>query len=236
MVDSFWLDLLNGIPFPPLLFLSYIYTHMNMSQAARAKQTSPDFILSLGDNFYDVGVVSVEDMHWKKSFEDVYSHDELRSVPWWLVFGDHDHRRNVSAQILYSKISDRWNLPSQYYLKTFLFSKSDGRIGKLTLVCIDNILLEGTEAPMDQRRYGKRCPARLAGRFTIYIYIYVCVCVYNWILVVSQIWVRVYGAVFRRSCCCQTMEVAGISACRLANLGLRCRCWAQASYFWLPSR
>ena len=38
-----------------------------------AESQRPDFIISLGDNFYSKGVASVTDSHWQESFENVYS-------------------------------------------------------------------------------------------------------------------------------------------------------------------
>src|ERR1700685_2934476 len=42
--------------------------------AKAAGEVQPRFIVSVGDNFYENGVQSVDDPHWQKSFEQVY-HD-----------------------------------------------------------------------------------------------------------------------------------------------------------------
>lgn len=78
----------------------------------------PDFFISVGDNFYSWGVESVNDPVWKTSFENVYHGGNLFE-PWYVVLGNHDYRGNAQAQIDYSKISRRWNMPSRYYEKMF---------------------------------------------------------------------------------------------------------------------
>lgn len=80
-----------------------------------AKKERPKFILATGDNFYDNGVVDVEDSHWKQSYENVYSERPLTSIPWYVALGNHDYNGNVQAQIDYSKLSSRWNMPARYF-------------------------------------------------------------------------------------------------------------------------
>ena len=86
-----------------------------MGRAAAALQAP--FVVSLGDNFYDYGVVSADDPQWKESFEDVYVAPSLR-VPWNVILGNHDYRGNCGAQIDYSSRSSRWRMPARYYSRT----------------------------------------------------------------------------------------------------------------------
>lgn len=72
-------------------------------------------IISAGDNFYEEGVSSVVDPQFLTSFENVYSQLPIRSIPWYVTLGNHDHHGSLRAQILYSEVSPRWNLPSRYY-------------------------------------------------------------------------------------------------------------------------
>lgn len=91
-----------------------------------------EFIVSVGDNFYPNGVASVYDEHWKASFNDVYTHPALY-IDWYVALGNHDHRGSIQAQIDYSNISRRWNMPATYY--SHIFELKDGK--KLLLVVMD---------------------------------------------------------------------------------------------------
>jgi acid phosphatase len=75
------------------------------------------FTVSVGDNFYENGVRSVDDPQWQGSFEQIYTAPSLRSA-WRIILGNHDYRGNVQAQIDYSATSDRWRLPARYYQLT----------------------------------------------------------------------------------------------------------------------
>lgn len=75
------------------------------------------FVVSLGDNFYDYGITSMDDPQWKESFENVYTAPSLQ-VPWNSILGNHDYCGNCQAQIDYSARSARWRMPSRYYSRT----------------------------------------------------------------------------------------------------------------------
>jgi acid phosphatase len=75
------------------------------------------FVVSLGDNFYDYGVVSTDDPQWKESFENVYVAPSLQ-VPWNVILGNHDYRGNCQVQIDYSSRSSRWRMPARYFSRT----------------------------------------------------------------------------------------------------------------------
>lgn len=80
------------------------------------KILEPEFILTTGDNFYPNGVASVQDPYWISSFENIYKGFGL-FVPWYAVLGNHDYRGNYQAEIDYTDISQRWNMPAQYYVQ-----------------------------------------------------------------------------------------------------------------------
>jgi acid phosphatase len=86
-----------------------------MSIAAR--EIDAKFIISVGDNFYENGVKSVDDPQFQTSFEKVYTAPSLQ-VPWHVILGNHDYHGDCDAQIAYSKTSSRWNLPARYYTRT----------------------------------------------------------------------------------------------------------------------
>lgn len=99
----------------------------------RSKNDNPDFIVSTGDNFYDVGVASLKDKHWNESFEKVYSGENIKLKPWYISLGNHDYLGNTDIEIQYSSISPRWNLPATYYTK--IFTVPGG--GKVRMIFID---------------------------------------------------------------------------------------------------
>ncbi len=98
-----------------------------------ATRIEPEFIISTGDNIYPDGVASVHDPLWISSFENVYSSHSL-FCPWYVVLGNHDYRGNIKAEIEYSNISRRWNMPSEYF--SFEKELEDG--SKALFVFIDS--------------------------------------------------------------------------------------------------
>jgi acid phosphatase len=94
--------------------------HENQADVARqmgqtAAAINSRFTISMGDNFYENGVDSVDDPQWVKSYEEIYTAPSLNS-PWRIILGNHDYRGNVQAQLDYK--SPRWYLPARYYQLT----------------------------------------------------------------------------------------------------------------------
>merc|ERR1719272_974515 len=54
------------------------------------------FVIGLGDSFYSDGVKDKQDEEWDMKWRWVYS-DQLRSVPWYSVYGDHDYHKDPCA-------------------------------------------------------------------------------------------------------------------------------------------
>ena len=51
------------------------------------------------------------------NFESVYTDPSLE-CDWYVALGNHDYKGEVQAEIAYSKISRRWNMPARYFAVT----------------------------------------------------------------------------------------------------------------------
>ena len=107
-----------------------------------------DFVMSVGDNFYQQGVRDVSDKRFKTSFEDVYDQKELQ-CPWYQLAGNHDHRGNVTAQLAYHHTSNRWMFPSLWYTYSKSFTAASGKTVTSQFVHIDTSVLYGIEEADD---------------------------------------------------------------------------------------
>ena len=106
----------------------------NQKEVARqmgmvAKKFKPEFIVSTGDNFYPNGVRSTRDHNWLASFEDIYTAHSLQT-DWYIVLGNHDYGGDPQAEIDYSAVDRKWNMPARYYSKTF-YINGDTTLGML---------------------------------------------------------------------------------------------------------
>jgi len=99
-----------------------------------AKKFKPEFIVSTGDNIYPNGVRSIVDHSWIASFENIYTAHSLQT-DWFVVLGNHDYGGDPQAEIDYTKVDRRWNMPARYYSKVFYIG-DDSTQGVL-LVFID---------------------------------------------------------------------------------------------------
>ena len=96
----------------------YQQRHVAMWMDIAMEQLGGDFIVTTGDNFYSNGVASVSDPYWQSSFEQIYQGPHLFE-DWYATLGNHDYRGNWQAQIDYTQVSRRWQMPAQYYAKKF---------------------------------------------------------------------------------------------------------------------
>jgi tartrate-resistant acid phosphatase type 5 len=76
-----------------------------------------DFALTLGDNFYSIGMESPADPRWHTWFEDLYG---PLGIAFYASFGNHDwgHPDSPAAEILYSGKTPTWRMPAAYYTFT----------------------------------------------------------------------------------------------------------------------
>lgn len=79
-----------------------------------AESNPAKFIVSTGDNFYEMGIKSTDDPLIKSSFENIYTSESLQ-IPWYITFGNHDYGFSAKAQLDLSKINKRWKFNSSYY-------------------------------------------------------------------------------------------------------------------------
>lgn len=82
--------------------------------AKYADANPPEFVVSTGDNFYEMGIKSVDDPLVKSCFDDVYNAPSLQ-IPWYITFGNHDYGYNAKAQLDLSKVNKRWKFNTSYY-------------------------------------------------------------------------------------------------------------------------
>ena len=69
---------------------AYNQTAVARAMGACGAVSRPDFVVSVGDNFYEGGLNSLDDPEFAHSFTNVYTHPSLQ-VPWHAVLGNHDY-------------------------------------------------------------------------------------------------------------------------------------------------
>lgn len=86
-------------------------------------ELSPEFIVSVGDNFYENGLTGSNDTAFSESFSQIYTADSLQKT-WHAILGNHDYRGDVLAQldpVLKTKDS-RWSCQRSFSLSRELSS------------------------------------------------------------------------------------------------------------------
>ncbi|CAL8470778.1 g10320 [Coccomyxa elongata] len=66
-----------------------LYNQSEVAKAMGRTGNNLDFVISVGDNFYESGLTSVEDAQFDTSFTHIYTAESLQ-VPWHVVLGNHD--------------------------------------------------------------------------------------------------------------------------------------------------
>jgi hypothetical protein len=91
---------------------------LNLCSAKTDDEPGCDFVLYLGDNFYDDGVSSLDDEQFQTKFELPYAELDL---PFYVVLGNHDYgslsllEYKADFEVEYTDLSDKWYLPDRYY-------------------------------------------------------------------------------------------------------------------------
>ncbi len=91
---------------------------LQMSKLVHYKK--PQFIMTLGDNFYDRGVRSMYDQLWYSCWKDIFinPHENMKDIKWHAILGNHDYfggYDSVEAQIYRTNIDNNWFLPNENY-------------------------------------------------------------------------------------------------------------------------
>lgn len=83
-----------------------------------ARNTSIDFVLALGDNFYEDGVRDVSDPLWDDAWRDVWMGGALSGRKFYAILGNHDY--HLGDQAAQSQVDrqdatddDEWTMPSR---------------------------------------------------------------------------------------------------------------------------
>ncbi|MBU2512350.1 metallophosphoesterase [bacterium] len=84
---------------------------VSQSSLSTCEEKGCHLVILTGDNFIQSGVACIEDEQWVSKFESMYDHN----LPFFVILGNHDLKGNWRAQLDYSKISERWNMPSTNY-------------------------------------------------------------------------------------------------------------------------
>lgn len=129
-----WGGASDGLPATP----SQVQTAFGMGRVAEMMGT--EFVLNMGDNFYGTGVHRNNLWRFQRTYEDVYTHQTLKDIPWYQLAGNHDWEglHDIQHQIEYTMSSDRWIFPSPIY--SFRKHLPSGKTAKF--VMFDNLMAD----------------------------------------------------------------------------------------------
>ncbi|MCO5590634.1 hypothetical protein L7F22_044605 [Adiantum nelumboides] len=87
-----------------------------------------EFVVSVGDNFYNSGLTGVNDSAFTESFTDIYTASSLQTL-WYAVLGNHDYRGDTLAQLSaeIAQRDPRWVCRRQFQLSFPLCNETDAR-------------------------------------------------------------------------------------------------------------
>lgn len=117
-----------------------------VEMAGVAESSKPDFILSVGDNFYEQGLESEFDGQVQRSWKAVYVHPHKSlQREWKSILGNHDYLGDADAQVRLSKQEKFWHMPAKYFFETF----ANGRV---FIAFLDTTCMYYSESEMTQFR------------------------------------------------------------------------------------
>ncbi|HEX4949916.1 MAG TPA: metallophosphoesterase [Blastocatellia bacterium] len=111
------------------------------------KSKAFDFGITLGDNFYPIGMHSPSDPRWQTLWRDLY--DPLK-LKFYVTFGNHDWGGpdSPAAELIYAKQSPNWVLPAPYYTFTAgpvqFFALDTNEVSELQLSWLRDELAKST--------------------------------------------------------------------------------------------
>jgi hypothetical protein len=81
------------------------------------KKSPFDFAVTLGDNFYSLGMESPTDPRWKTQWDDLYN---PLGIKFYATMGNHDwgYADSPAAELLFARQSRSWQMPAPYYTFT----------------------------------------------------------------------------------------------------------------------
>ncbi len=98
--------------------------------ATDSSSPSIEFVISVGDHFYDVGARGVNDQRFQCGWADLFygglpKSTEIQNAnttppPWYLVLGNHDYHGDIQAQLDYSQVHAGWNMPARYFSRKWV--------------------------------------------------------------------------------------------------------------------
>ncbi|KAI6230399.1 Tartrate-resistant acid phosphatase type 5 [Aphelenchoides fujianensis] len=124
-----------------------VQTRLADSMAKLAGKKKLDFVINVGDNVYFNGVDHENDTRFQSVFEEPYA-DKRLQVPWYTIAGNHDYLGNVTAQIEYTKRSDKWTFPAPYYKASYAFAKMSKTVD---IIFLDSVIMCGNSIDVDSR-------------------------------------------------------------------------------------
>jgi predicted MPP superfamily phosphohydrolase len=80
-----------------------------------SQETSPAFVIGLGDNFYWCGIQNVSDSQVTTDWLEPFAFGN--PLPWYQTLGNHDYGYNATAQLDLPAKYPQWIMDDRYYVK-----------------------------------------------------------------------------------------------------------------------